>query len=271
MNVSELLPEKPIAFGRTAEIYAWEDGWVLKLFHDWFPEESVRYEAKLARAVQDAGLPVPAAGEIIEIGDRLGLPYQRVDGPSVLEEISARPWTLPRFSRLLAELQAEMHDSNTVTGLPSQRQRLENKIRRAEGLSPQLRAAALDALAAMPEGERLCHGDFHFGNVLMAQHGPVVIDWIDAALGRPLADVARSSAILLGVTAPGSKASWVQKVMVACHHRIYLRHYFRLRPGGEDEYRAWRPIVAAARMSEGIAEIQDWLLSQVIEGLGPLA
>ena len=271
MNLPELLPEKPIAFGRTAEIYAWEDGWVLKLFHDWFPEKAVRYEGELARAVQAAGLPVPATGEIVEIGDRFGLTYQRVDGPSMLEEIRARPWTLPRSSRLLAALQAGMHDDNPVTGLPSQRQHLENKILGAKGLSPELRAAALEALVAMPEGERLCHGDFHPDNVLMADHGPVVIDWIDATLGRPLADVARSSVILMGVSASGSGASWVQKVMVRWYHRIYVRHYFRLRPGGEDEYRAWRPIIAAARMSEGIAEIQDWLLSQVQEGLEPAA
>lgn len=271
MNLPDPLPEKPIAYGRTAEIFAWEDGWVLKLFYDWFPEESVRYEAKLARAVQVAGLPVPAAGEIVEIGDRLGLPYQRVEGSTMLEEMSAKPWTLPKSSQLLAELQSGMHDDHTVTGLPSQRQRLENKIRRAEGLSPALRAAALEALAAMPEGQRLCHGDFHPDNVLMTARGPVVIDWIDATLGRPLADVARSSVILMGVSAPGSSASWVQKVMVGWYHRIYLRHYFRLRPGGEDEYRAWRPIVAAARTSEGITEIQDWLLSQVQAGLGPAA
>jgi len=263
-----MLPEKPIAFGRTAEIYAWEDGWVLKLFHDWFPEGSVRHEAELARAVQAAGLPVPAVGEILELGNRLGLPYQRVDGSSILEQVRARPWALPRLSRLLAELQAGMHENDTVTGLPSQRQRLDGKIRRAEGLRPELRAAALEVLAAMPQGTRLCHGDFHFDNVLVTAKGPVVIDWIDATLGRPLADVARSSVILLGILIPGSGATWMERVMVRWHHRIYLRHYFRLRPGGEEEYRAWRPIVAAARMSEGIAEIQDWLGSQVEKGLG---
>ena len=271
MNVPELLPEKPIAFGRTAEIYAWEDGWVLKLFHDWFPKESVRCEAKLARAVQIAGLPVPAVGEIVEVGNRLGLTYQRVEGSTVLEEMSAKLWTLPGSSRMLAELHVGMHDDNTVTGLPSQRQYTENKIRGARGLSPALRAAALEALAAMPEGERLCHGDFHPDNVLMTDHGPVVIDWRDVTLGRPLADLARSSVILLGVSAPGSRAPWVEKLMVEWYHRIYLRHYFRLRPGGEDEYRAWRPIVAAARMREGIVEIQDWLLSQVRVGLGRAA
>jgi aminoglycoside phosphotransferase (APT) family kinase protein len=265
-----MLPEKPITHGRTAEIYAWEDGWVLKLFHDWFSEESAKTEAKLARAVQAAGLPVPAVGEIIEIGNQLGLLYQRVEGSSILEQVRARPWALPMFSRLLAELQSEMHDNDTILGLPPQRRRLEHKIHHAQGLSPQLKAVALEALAAMPQGTRLCHGDFHFDNVLMTAEGPVVIDWIDATLGRPLADVARSSVILLGILAPGSGATSVEKVMVRWHHRIYLRHYFRLRPGGEDEYRTWLPIVAAARMSEGIAELQHWLGSQVEKGLVPV-
>ncbi|MFN2167163.1 MAG: hypothetical protein ACK2U9_12985, partial [Anaerolineae bacterium] len=104
-------------------------------------------------------------------------------------------------------------------------------------------------------------------NVMMTAHGPVVIDWIDATLGRPLADVARSSVIVLGILAPGSGATWMERIMVRWHHRIYLRHYFRLRPGGEEEYRAWRPIVAAARMSEGITQLQGWLGSQVEKGL----
>jgi aminoglycoside phosphotransferase (APT) family kinase protein len=159
-------------------------------------------------------LHVSAVGDILEIGNRLGLPYERVDGSSILEQVCARPWTLPRFSRLLAELQAGMHDNDTVTGLPPQRQRLESEIRRAQGPSSQLKAAALEALAAMPQGARLCHGNFHFDNVLMTADGPVVTDWIDATLGRPLADVARSSVLLLGILAPGSEANWVEKVMV---------------------------------------------------------
>ena len=161
-----------------------------------------------------------------------------------------------------------MHENDTVSGLPLQRQRLDSKIRQAKGLSPDLKSVALEALAAMPQETRLCHGDFHLDNVLMTARGPVVIDWIDAALGRPLADVARSSVILMGILAPGSGANWLERILVRFHHRIYLRHYFRLRPGGEEEYRAWRPIVAAARMSEGITQLQDWLGSQVQEGLG---
>jgi|GEM_PF-3245081 len=74
--------------------------------------------------------------------------------------------------------------------------------------------------------------------------------------------------IALGILAPGSGATWMERIMVRWHHRIYLRHYFRLRPGGEEESRAWRPIVAAARMSEGITQLQAWLGLQVEKGLG---
>ena len=68
MSVTSL--GKPIALGRTAEIYAWEQGQVLKLFQDWFSADRVEYEAQIAHAVHTSGLPVPAVGEVVEINGR---------------------------------------------------------------------------------------------------------------------------------------------------------------------------------------------------------
>ena len=45
-------------------------------------------------------------------------------------------------------------------------------------------------------------------------------------------------------------------------HAVYVHRYFRLRPGGKDEYRRWLPIVAAARLSEKIPELQPWLIAR---------
>jgi len=128
----------------------------------------------------------------------------------------------------------------------------------APGLSADLQQAHLEALEAMPEGDRLCHGDFHADNVVITERGLVVIDWIDAAQGNPMADVARTAVIHLGVRA-SRRASWVQRVMVEWYHRVYVRRYFELRGREQKEYRAWYPIVAAARMSEGISELEEWL------------
>jgi len=40
---------KPIALGRTAEIHAWGDGRILKLYRDGFPPGDAEYELRLAR------------------------------------------------------------------------------------------------------------------------------------------------------------------------------------------------------------------------------
>lgn len=39
-------PGKPLALGRTADIYQWENGRLLKLFHDWFDLDDILFEQK---------------------------------------------------------------------------------------------------------------------------------------------------------------------------------------------------------------------------------
>ncbi len=45
-----------IGVGRTAEVYDWGDGWVLKLYRDQFPRAWVKYEAELGRPIHGVGL-----------------------------------------------------------------------------------------------------------------------------------------------------------------------------------------------------------------------
>ncbi len=258
--------DKPIALGRTAEIYAWQESQVLKLFYDWVPEGNVRYEAEISRAVYAAGLPVPAVGNVMEIDGRFGLIYERVDGISMFEVLPVKPWKLVSYARSLAELHTQMHRDAAIDGIPSQREHLEHKIHHAKGLEPELQEAALTALEHMPVGTSLCHGDFHPGNVLIADKGLAIIDWVDATIGNPIADLARSSIILLGASQSDTQ-SWIERIALDWFHSAYLNRYFKLNPGSEAQYRKWLPIVAAGRMSEGIDEIEAWLRAQVKDRL----
>jgi hypothetical protein len=56
----------PIAYSRTAEMFAWREGKVLKLYYDWFSREDIAYEARIAQVVQANGLPVVAAARLSE-------------------------------------------------------------------------------------------------------------------------------------------------------------------------------------------------------------
>jgi uncharacterized protein (TIGR02172 family) len=256
-----ILAESPIATGFTAQIYAWKGGQVLKLFKQGVSKARVEYEAKLARAVYAAGLPVPAVGEIIELDSRFGLEFERVEGPSMLEVILCKPWHYRHLARQLAELQAEMHQLN-MPDLPSQCDTLEHKIRKARPLPEKDRQAALDALGSLPDPGKLCHGDFHPGNILLTQHGAVIIDWIDASSGSPLMDVARSTLLFGGGPLP---AGIVRAGMVGfvrrLFYRVYLDRYCQLHPLDKTELAHWLPVAAAARLSENIPGDEQRLLS----------
>ena len=250
-----------IARGRTAEVYAWDDGWVIKLFHPWVSYEAVSCEANLARIAHAAGLPTPAVGELFKINDRVGLAMERVRGASMLQAIKGQPWKTRVYARMLAELHVEMH-TRSVTEMPSQRERLISKIRHAKPLPEELRPLLLDALDRLPDGNKLCHGDFHPDNIMLTEKGPVIIDWIDASVGSPAADVARSVILMSGgALPPGSALSWLLQAFRGMYHRAYLRHYFHLRPELEAELNGWIPVVAAARLSEGITEDEPRLLN----------
>src|SRR5688500_3380735 len=144
----------------------------------------------------------------------------------------------------------------------TQRRRLQNKINHADILSASLKTSLLTALHSLPEGDRVCHGDFHPANVLIAGENARAIDWMDASRGNPLADVARTSIIFLGSAATDETPNLFLKIFIKIGHAEYLREYFRLRPNGMDEYYRWLPIVAGARLSEGIPELEDWLVKQ---------
>src|SRR6478752_2749091 len=97
-----------IGRGFTADVYAWGDGRVLKLFHPGAPDRPER-EYRVTRAVHAAGLPAPAVYELVEVDGRAGIVFERVDGPSLFEYVQARPWKLWWAIRRLAELHAQIH------------------------------------------------------------------------------------------------------------------------------------------------------------------
>ena len=250
---------KPLALGRTAEVYPWGESQVLKLFFEWFSLVNIEYEQRIGRAIQETGLPVPEVGDIVEVDGRNGLVYQRVDGVSMWERLEHRPWKVLHHAQRCAALHVEMHTSVINADIPSQREKLAAKINAADALPTSLRGEILKKLEIMPLGDRLCHGDFHPGNIIVTDQCECIIDWIDSTNGNPLADVARTSIILLG--AAGRQVGHpMVKTLIRLFHYVYRRTYFHLLPCGEVEHRQWLPIVAAARISEGISDLEEWLV-----------
>jgi thiamine kinase len=234
----------------------------VKLFFPQFAGNAVR-EAEQARLAHASGLPTPAVFDVVMIEDRPGIVYERVEGVSLLKGWLARPWLWRRTGETLARLHAEMH-TRRAPELPAQRKRLQARIAEASLLTPGLRTIALEMLASLPEGAALCHGDFHPDNVLETKADFVIIDWIDATHGNPLADVARTLILLrFGAYAQPSSRRLLVRALLALFERAYLGRYRQLHPHDPAELQQWLPVVIAARLAENVTEEAPYLLQSL--------
>ena len=245
----------PIGRGRTAEVFAYGDGEVVKLIWPNFPDRLGESEAEVAALVARAGVAAPAFMGTTRIEGRIGLVYERLEGASMLDRMSRRPWEIDRLARRLADLHAAMHDA-AGSGLPDQKESLRSAIHRAAAHLPDgARGAALARLDGLPAGAAICHGDMHPGNVLMSPTGAVVIDWMTASCGSPAGDVARTVLLLRDSGVPAHMPA-AERVLTALLRKrlahVYLQRYRRLRALDLRELAAWRLPILSARLAEEI-------------------
>ena len=169
-----------LAKGRAADVYDLGDGTVLRRYREGV---DTRHEAAIMQHVARAGFPVPA----VHRAEGTDVVMDRVDGPTMLEDLSRRPWLVLAHADRLARLMLRLH--------------------------------AIPVL-----GGSVLHGDLHPGNVVLAATGPVVIDWTNARIGPAPMDVAMSW-LLLATSVPDG-GSW-QRALAATGQGIFTRRFLR--------------------------------------------
>jgi aminoglycoside phosphotransferase (APT) family kinase protein len=195
--------------------------------------------AAIHAAVEAMALPVPAVWGVQEVGGRWGIVFDRINGGSFAERMTGNPSVIPECLQTLAQLHARIH-AHPARQLGSLKSRLAANIAGAELLDEPLRQILLGCLADMPEGDRLCHGDFLPINVLGQNALPMVIDWPDACCGDPAADVCRSHLLL--------------KLHAADIAEPYIDVYCNITNMPRASILDWLPYVAAARLSEDVPD-----------------
>jgi aminoglycoside phosphotransferase (APT) family kinase protein len=211
-------------------------------------------------AAAEAGLLVPAVHGVVVVDGRPGLIMDRIDGEDLMTSLARRPCGLAGSASELGRLQARLHDVNAPPELPDLRETLAERLD-SPHLSPAATHYLRDQLAGLPDGDRLCHGDFHPGNVVVGPDGNVIIDWPNATSGHPSADLARTMLLLRLGALPADTPRITRSVTQVGRKllaRAWLGSYRRARPVDLNLVRRWETICAAARLSEGIDdEVSD--------------
>ena len=179
-------PGTLIASGRAADVFDLGDGTVLRRYRS---DHDVTAEGRLMHWLASAGIPVP----IVHRAEGRDLVMERVDGPTMLDDLQRRPWRLWQHTKTLAEVQRRIN----------------------EVIAPSWATAPNAELA----GDVVVHGDLHPMNVLLGPAGPVVIDFTNAGRGSAAFDAAISFVLMTTFETSGVVDRVGQQLLVRAFRR----------------------------------------------------
>ncbi len=244
----------PIAIGNTAAVYLHE-GRIIKVFDKRLPDGEAQYEANKHRIAHASGLPVPEVYDVTYIDGNQAIVMEYVNGRTIGELMRENPSRVEYFMGLSVDLHRRMHciaADATTSGMETTSAKLARQIQAANPLDDAVKHELLETMRNFRYYAVLCHGDFHINNIIVDDHNKAyIIDWVDASLGDPRADACRSYILY-------SKSFTELAAM-------YLDLYTKVSGVSVDEIMRWAPVIAAARLSEGVSAEHVAYLSALVD------
>lgn len=248
--------------GSSARVFALRTGRVLKLFHAGLEPTLARREFAAAGVAHASGLNVAEPIKLIEMGGRAGVVFERIAGRTVFAHILRNPFTMwPLVARMVA-CQRVIHAVTASAVLPPVHDLIRHRLAHSRA-DAGLIAIASNLLAGLPTDNRLGHGDFHPGNVIVTDRELVAIDWGKAWRGPPAADIARSDLLIrygIDRTRRGVAVPAVARQISAFWYRLLHR---QARSAPVRQIEAWRIVLAIAWLEQADEKSRRQLLRAI--------
>ncbi len=224
-----------IGKGSQATVYAKGD-FAVKLYREGYPKRSVFSEAYIMANLECDNFPGPKVYEVLLVGKRYGLRMDRVNG-KLMSDFMRDPESCRETINTLVDLQCRLQNEvNIADWAPDIKIRLHNDLLRNEKLPAGLKRKFLEDLRQLPDGQALCHCDFHSGNVFFDGEKYTIIDLLQISKGDPAADAA---------------CSYVSYCLIdAGVGEYYLNRYCDVSGVGRERVRAWLPVYAGTLLGQ---------------------
>jgi uncharacterized protein (TIGR02172 family) len=234
--------------GAQANIYKKDDK-VIKLFKKNISKQDIEAEMNLQKMAYDLDLPVPKIYDIIEIDGKFGILMEYINGLSLGRIIQNNPDDLEKYLCKSIEIQQYLNNK-IVTKFPSMKEKLYKKIERVNIIHNDIKHKIFDLLNEINFSYNLCHGDFHFMNLLQTSDGIKIIDWVDSSSGIIEADIYRTYLLY-----------FIHNEQLA---NLFIDKYCKITKTSKENILFWAPIIAAARLSEDVSDLENEKLMKII-------
>lgn len=221
---------------------------IVKVFNSNKPAGDVFNEALNVARIGETDIAHPKILEVSQLDDgSWALATEYVPGTTMGELMNeASPEEYAELLSRFVDLQIKIQGTPAPQLLNKQKEKIANMIGKVKQIDPAKRYDLQMRADRMGNGRRVCHGDFNPTNVIVGEDGELyVCDWAHVTQGLPEADAAMTY-ILFEVSDPDNADA-------------YLKLFSERAHVPELEIRYWVPVVAAAELSRGRAEREEFL------------
>lgn len=242
---------KVIGKGAQATVY-YSEPYAIKVYREGYDKIGVFYEALISSIIEVTKLSVPKIYEVLNIKNQMAIKMDYINGISLFDCILKDEDNTVRYMENMVKLQKEIHSKN-ITLPSSLKDRLKEKIEANKELSKTQTEEILKLLNELPDGNELCHGDFHGYNILVREEKYWIIDWVDATCGCSDGDACRTY-MLYAMHCPELS-------------ELYLNLYCRETGKERNKILEWLPVAATARLCETIPNEKEKLMEWIHSAL----
>lgn len=177
---------KKIGEGNTAEIFQLDNNRILKLFKAGYSKEAMLHEYRNHQVVSSLLESVPKPYEIAEENGRFGYIMEKINGTN-LAELLLNEQTFTDAMKQFVSLHKEWN-KEANRDIISYKDWMKNILGNRENTSK-----VLEKINQLPDGNILCHGDFHPYNILVTgENETIVIDFANVCKAPKEYDIART-------------------------------------------------------------------------------
>lgn len=174
--------------GKMAKVYQW-NGFAYKCFGSDYPDDWIAYEVSIQNKINELDLPTVKyyPSEILH-----SIKMDYLNGVQLADRMRKEKYA--NGLEDLITLYKQVHEKRGID-LPRLNPFLVQEIDKID-LDQSQKDLAIQYISELPDGDVLCHLDFHFSNIMYANNEYYIIDWVNAKIGNPIFDYARTYVIM---------------------------------------------------------------------------
>lgn len=205
--------------------------------------------------LQQYNILTPKLYDYLEIENKQAELMERIKGITFSDYLIKNPFTLKSSISKFAQIHSHILKIETKENIPSIKEIMNSLANNPLDVEEYIFNRVMEILDELPDGDNICHGDFHPGNILVQDNKNYIIDWGNVHRGNYLSDIAHTYLLLSYVPkTPGQSKvnhliTWVSGKWLA---KIYFKKMKYLLNFQQQELEKWLIIMSLFRLYFGL-------------------